>query len=268
MPYYNVDSNTELYYTDQGQGQPVIFIHGLWTSSQVFHRQSPFFSKRYRTIMLDLRGHGRSTHVQSGHTVANYSQDVHALMHYLKVSNAVLVGHSMGALIIWEYLKQFDAENVKATVIIDQPASDFKWPDWPFGAYDFPALCQMMENVQIDRALMVNNLIPFLFKEKPTKENFNLIFEDMTRVPESIAGTILFNQTVQDYRDMLPNVTVPTLLCFGDDERVVGTAAGEYLKENISDSRLEVFENCGHCLFLERPEYFNMKLNQFIESLS
>jgi non-heme chloroperoxidase len=267
VSYFNVDSHTRLYYTDQGHGQPVIFIHGVWTSSRIFYRQLPYFNERYRTIMLDLRGHGRSTHVQSGHTVTNYSRDVQALMQKLEISNAILVGHSMGALIIWEYFKQFGADNVKAAVIIDQPASDFKWPDWPFGAYDFPALCQMMEKVQIDRSAMVNDLIPFLFKEKPTKENFNLIFEEMTSVPESIAGTIFFNQTVKDYREILPSVTVPTLLCFGDDKRVVGAAAGKYLKEKITGSRLEIFKNCGHCLFLEKPEYFNMILDRFIESL-
>ncbi len=86
-------------------------------------------------------------------------------------------------------------------------------------------------------------------------------------VPESIASAIIFNEAVRDYRPVLESVTVPTLLCFGRDEKLVAVAAGEHLQENMPDARLMVFEDSGHCSFLEEPHHFNQKVDLFIQSL-
>jgi non-heme chloroperoxidase len=267
MPFFNLDATTQLYYEDQGQGLPVLFIHGLWCSSRAFKMQLSHFSQRYRAIALDLRGHGRSSHVHVGHTVANYARDVRAFMKDLEVRDAVLVGHSMGALVIWDYIKQFGVENIKATVVIDQPPSDFKWPDWPSGVFDFLTLCQMMAIIQTHRASMVKEAIPLQFKDMPGEENFNMIFEDMTRIPESIACVIFFNEAVQDYREMLHSVAVPTLLCFSGDEKFIPAGGREHLQKNLPNARLVIFENSGHFLILEEPDRFNEAVDKFIQSL-
>jgi len=267
MSYFSLRTSNQLYYEDQGQGQVVVFIHGLWASSRVFHKQLPYFIQRYRTIALDLRGHGLSPHVQSGHTVPIYAQDVRALMQELRVTDAVLVGHSMGALIVWDYLKQFGADNVKATVVIDQPASDFRWPDWPFGPFDFSALCQMMADVQTDQRTMVKEALPMLFHSDPDEDDINLVFEDMMRLPPSIACAILFNQTVQDYREMVSSIAVPTLLCFGGAGEFLASGARDHLHGSLPNSRLVVFENSGHMVTLEEPDRFNREVDQFIQSL-
>ena len=70
-----------------------------------------------------------------------------------------------------------------------------------------------------------------------------------------------------DYRGFLPSITVPTLLCFGREEKVIPVAAGEHLKENIPHARLEIFENSCHCPFLEETERFNDVVDQFIQTV-
>lgn len=57
MPTVRVN-DCDLHYEDAGEGRPVLFIHGLWGSGRFFHHQLSYFSQRYRTILLDLRGHG------------------------------------------------------------------------------------------------------------------------------------------------------------------------------------------------------------------
>lgn len=267
MAYFDLGNQIQLYYEDQGQGLPVIFIHGVWMSSRFFHKQMPYFRQRYRAIALDLRGHGRSTHVHYGHTVAQYARDLRALMHGLALEPVVLIGWSMGAFVIWEYFKQFGAENIKATVVIDESASDYKWPDWPLGFADFPTLCHVMSGLQTDRAETVRDFIPLMFKDPPAESDVQWMFEEITRMPESIASAILFDQTVQDYRPVLPQIKVPTLLCFGADEKLVPVAAGEHLQQTMPNARLVVFENSSHCPFLEEPERFNAEVDRFIQSL-
>ncbi len=163
MAYFNLPPGIQLYYEDHGHGQPILFIHGLWASSRFYQKQLTYFGQRYRAIAPDLRGHGRSQHTHAGNTVATHAQDVHALVHGMRLTDVVLVGWSMGAFVLWEYFKQFGADNVKATVIIDESPSDFKWADWPFGAFDFPTLCHLMAAVQTDRAAVVRDILSELF---------------------------------------------------------------------------------------------------------
>ncbi len=266
MPYVSLNG-TQLYYEEKGLGQPIIFIHGVWMSGRFFHKQFEYFAQRYRTIILDLRAHGRSAQVHSGHTMANYARDIHGLMERLKLADVVLVGWSMGAFVIWDYFKQFGAENVKAAVIVDQSASDFKAPDWPLGVFDLKSLCQLIAAIQTDRETVVRQFIPKMFKKEPTEEDTKWMFDETTRLPESIASTILFNQTMQDYRPTLSSFTVPTLLCFGIDEKLIPVAAGEHLYQNLPDARLLVFEQSGHCSFLEEPDRFNQEIDRFVQSL-
>ncbi|MFD0771905.1 alpha/beta fold hydrolase [Bacillus sp. CGMCC 1.60114] len=267
MPYIKLDHDVNIYYEDQGQGTPIIFVHGVWMSSRFFHKQLPYFSENYRAISLDLRSHGRSSHAQSGHTIANYARDLHAVIEKLCLENVVLVGWSMGAFVVWEYLKQFGESNVKASVIVDELASDFKWPDFSIGAFDFSDLIHIMREIQMDRVGFLKGFIPLMFKNPLSEEDFEWMLKEVTTIPESIASAVLFDQSVVDYRDYLGQITTPTLLCFGREEKLIPVAAGEHLHKHIKNSQLIVFEESCHCPFLEETDHFNKVVETFVQSL-
>ncbi|MFP3441904.1 alpha/beta hydrolase, partial [Pantoea sp. SIMBA_133] len=65
-------------------------------SRRFFKKQLPYFRQKYRAISLDLRGHGQSSHVQTGHTVANYARDIKKFIDELHLKEVTLVGWSMG----------------------------------------------------------------------------------------------------------------------------------------------------------------------------
>jgi pimeloyl-ACP methyl ester carboxylesterase len=237
-------------------------------SSRFFQKQMAPLGERYHVMALDLRGHGQSSHVHYGHTVSIYAQDVHAFIQGKGLKDVILAGWSMGSFVIWDYIKQFGTNNLKATIIIDESASDFAWPDWPYGFADLPTLIHLMSGVQTDRAAVARDFIPLMFKDTPSQADADWMFEEITRPPEAIASAILFDQTVQDYRPMLSSVTVPSLLCFGGAEnKLIPVAAGEHLQENMPAAKLVIFENSSHCPFLEETDRFNQEVDQFIRSL-
>lgn len=266
MPYLDVNG-TRLHYEERGEGPPVVLVHGVWMSGRFFSRQLSALSREHRVISLDLRGHGRSDEVHLGHTLPAYARDLHAAIAELGLRDVVLLGWSMGAFVVWEYLDQFGEENVAATVIVDESATDYKWPDWDYGFADLGELATIMAAVQEDREPFVRGFIPAMFKEEPREEDVAWMLEEITRPAESVASAILFDQTVRDYRPVVSRIGVPTLLCFGRDEKLFPVAAGEDLAQRISDSRLVVFEESGHCPFLEEPDRFNAEVERFIESL-
>ncbi|MGG2015094.1 alpha/beta fold hydrolase [Bacillus sp. S10(2024)] len=267
MPYIKLDNDANIYYEDLGRGTPIIFVHGVWMSSRFFHKQLPYFSENHRAISLDLRSHGRSSHIQSGHTIANYARDLHAFIEKLSLENVVLVGWSMGAFVVWEYLKQFGESNVKASVIVDELASDFKWTDFPIGAFDLPALIHIMREIQMNRVNFLKEFISLMFKNPLSKNDFEWILKEVTTIPESVASAILFDQSVVDYRDYLAQITTPTLLCFGREEKLIPVAAGEHLHKNLQNSQLIIFEDSCHCPFLEEADKFNKIVDTFIQSI-
>ena len=97
---------------DAGTGIPVVFLHGVMMSRDFFKHQIPYFSKHYRVLAPDFRGHGDSDKVLSGHTVSTYAQDLRAVFETRHVERPVLVGWSMGAMVIFEYLTLFGQEDI------------------------------------------------------------------------------------------------------------------------------------------------------------
>jgi pimeloyl-ACP methyl ester carboxylesterase len=267
MPQVTVNG-AQLHYEDVGSGSPLVLLHGVWMSGRCFQHQLAGLADRYRVLALDFRGHGRSEHVQSGHTVAQYARDLRAFLEALGLREVVVVGWSMGSLVVWDYVQQFGATGLRGVIVVDQTPSDYKWADWPHGFLDFDALRHAMAASQTDRAAMVEEFIPLLFKaEPPAPEHAALIREETMRLPDTIATAVIFDQTVQDYRDALPQVTVPALVLTGRDEKLVAVAAEEYVAERMPNARLVVFEQSSHCPFLEEPDRFNQVVDDWIQSL-
>ncbi|MGG0891339.1 alpha/beta fold hydrolase [Cytobacillus horneckiae] len=262
-----LNDGASLYYEEAGAGDPIIFIHGVWMSGKFFKEQVPFFQKEYRVLVPDLRAHGQSEHVHYGHTIANYANDLNQFITKLGLQNVTLVGWSMGAFVVWDYLRQFGDINIKATVIVDELASDFKWPDFEIGAFDMATLTSFMREIQSNQRGFLSGFIPLMFKGDLSEAELEWMLEETTKLPESIASAVLFDQSVVDYRSDLPNFNVPTLLCFGKEEKLIPVAAGEHLLEQLPNAKLQIFQNSCHCPFLEETANFNTSVDHFIKSL-
>jgi pimeloyl-ACP methyl ester carboxylesterase len=250
--------------TDAGSGAPIVFIHGVMMSGRFFDNQVPYFSKHYRVIVPDLRGHGQSEKVLYGHTVANYARDLKALFEALHVERPVLVGWSMGSMVVYEYLKQFGQEDVAGIVIVDQPPSDFAWEGYEFGMLTVQALGEMVEALQMDQRAVAEEFAELMLHTDAPQTKAWMV-EEITRVPPAVATTILVNQTFQDYRPFFAQVYIPTLVLFGRDNKLTPPEAGEYIASQISGATLQIFEHSSHVPFIEEADAFNEAVKAFVE---
>ncbi|MCY8043452.1 alpha/beta hydrolase [Bacillus spizizenii] len=267
MPYITLEDQTRLYYETHGSGTPILFIHGVLMSGQFFHKQFSALSANYQCIRLDLRGHGESDKTLHGHTISQYARDVREFLKVMELDQAVLAGWSMGAFVVWDYFNQFGNDNIQAAVIIDQSASDYQWEGWEHGPFDFDGLKTAMHAIQTDPLPFYESFIHNMFAEPPAETETEWMLAEILKQPAAISSTILFNQTAADYRGILQNINVPTLLCFGEDRKFFSTAAGEHLRSNIPNSTLVTFSKSSHCPFLEEPDAFNSTLLSFLVGL-
>ena len=184
--------------------------------------------------------------------MATYAQDLHAFLKAKNLSDAALVGWSMGCMVVWDYFKQFGDENVAATILVEQTPTDFKWPDWEHELFDIAALIHMMSEVQTGREGIFRGFVPMMFKEPPAQTDIDWMVGENMRIPASIASAVLFDQTMQDYRAEVSKVSVPSLVISGGaDDKLLPTEAIKFVHENISGSRFSLYENSSHCPFLE-----------------
>jgi non-heme chloroperoxidase len=262
----HVGSGVHLYYEERGSGPVLLLVHGMWGSSRFFWKQIEGLSSRYRVIAVDLRGHGRSSMTLSDQTVPCYARDVHVFLRKLHISDFIAVGWSMGAFVWWDYHMQFGAGGMRGLLVIDQPPSDWQSAELPGALISFETLRNWHYRLQTERNVLIREIIPMMFAVPPTADELAWMFDEMTRAPEAIAAAIMVDQSLREYQDALWGFPVPTLVCGGG--RSAQPRAGlELIVKRATNARLSIFEQSGHCLFLEDGDRFNAELSEFASSL-
>jgi non-heme chloroperoxidase len=259
--------NVTLSVEDVGAGPALVFIHGWTCSARFFQRQRDYFSRTHRVIIPDLRGHGRSEKTLDGHTVPQYAADLHALLTRLGVERSVLVGWSMGALIAWEYLQSRGPGGVAGLVVVGQSPCDFEWEGSDLGGMAPRALLEVNERLQTDQAALAAEF-PALILHQPDEETVAWMTAEFLQVPPVIASTILTDEALRDYREYLPSIAVPTLVLFGQNDRLYGPEIGQYIAKQVPDARLQMFPRSGHCPFWEESEAFNAAVAGFLSEVA
>jgi non-heme chloroperoxidase len=250
----------------RGGGRPVVLIHGVSMSRRFFERNLEGLAARFRVVNVDLRGHGESPPREGGHTVAQYARDVHALIERLGLDDVVLVGWSMGTMVVWELIRQFGTAGLAGHVNVSQGPSDLKRDDWELGAFSTAELYGLLEAAQDDfRAVMAEFVSTMFAAERPADE-LELLIAETQKLGANAATCILLDQSLRDFRPVVGSYELPTLLTWGRDEKLVPVAAGEWLASR-QPARMHVFEHSGHCPMWEEPEPWNRLVGDWIAQL-
>jgi pimeloyl-ACP methyl ester carboxylesterase len=118
MPYIE-RAGTRLFYSESGDGPPMLLIHGWSCDGNDWHGQIPAFEEKHRVLVMDSRGHGRSGEASDGdYTIQGYAADAAAVLEAAGASNAVVMGHSLGVAIALELATQ-RPDLVRAIVDVD-----------------------------------------------------------------------------------------------------------------------------------------------------
>lgn len=269
MAEIRLSNGITLAYDDQGaEGtRAVVLIHGISMSRRYFHRQLKPLSAHHRVIAIDLRGHGDSEKTEAGHTVPQYARDINQFIEALGLERPVLLGWSMGVFVALEYIRQFGTDGISGLIDVDEAASDFKWDGWAHGFLDLPTLHSLMTAVQDDKDAFVRDFVPDMLHHPPTERDLEWMVAESSKLPTGALSAILFDQTVQDYRDVLQAIDVPTLICWGQHDQLLPVTGAPYMRDHIAGARLELFEDSGHCPFLEESERFNKVVLDFLDAL-
>ena len=274
MPYItkDIDKNYSVYYEDHGQGQPVILIHGWPLSGKSWEPQvRALLDAGYRVITYDRRGFGKSQPSLDSYDYNGLTADLELLISDLDLQNVVLVGFSMGGGEVVRYLTNNGADNVDKVALISSIIPLVKQKaDNPDGVPEGD-LNEILENLKKDR-------VTFLESFHKNFYNYGLLSQSVSQAQLnydwSIASQASPIATIKcaeswantDFRPELKNVTVPTLIVHGDDDKVVPIAtAGEQAAKGIANNQYHVISGAPHGLNVTHADELNQILINFLK---
>ena len=259
-------------YVEIGEGEPILFVHGIAGCWRNFLENLPYFGRSYRAIALDLPGFGDSPMPSWEITMANYGRLIHDFCERLGIERvAALVGNSMGGFIATEAVIE-EPQRFERLVLIS--AAGVSFAEWQGRTFDAAA--------RIFRAA-----IPMLSGDRrvywTTPRGRMLAFGRLLRNPNKLRPELLAEQVRPglqapgfpdaltaiwgyDTRERLPEIEIPTMVVWGLNDQIVPVEGALGYHRLIPRSRLEIFERTGHLPQLERPGRFNPLLEEFIES--
>ena len=276
MPYVNVaqqdEQSVDLYYEVQGTGKPVVLIHGWPLSGRAWEAQLPALVEAgYQVIAYDRRGFGQSSKPWNGYDYDTLAQDLKALMDELDLTDATIVGFSMGGGEVARYLGTFGSERISKAVLASAvPPYLFKADDNPDGALAEADIQEFLDGVSGDRIAFLNDFTKNFFTPADGKL---LVSKPMRLYNRDIASFASAKATYDcvksfsytDFRDDLKKFDVPTLVIHGDADQIVPfEASGQRSHDMIADSQLHIVEGGPHGINVTHAKEFNDTLIAFL----
>jgi non-heme chloroperoxidase len=226
MPYVTTPDGIEMYYTEQGSGQPILFSHGWPLSSDAWQTELKFFSDNgFRAIAHDRRGHGRSTKTADGHTIDQYAKDLAAVVKALDLHDLIVVGHSTGGGEVVRYVANHAENRVSRLVTCGAiPPIMVKSDDNPEGL-PIEVFDEIRERTLEDNSQYWLDLAEAFYGANHGREvsyGTKLDFwrqSMMVNLSAAYDCIRAFSET--DLTEDLKRVNVPMLLNHGDDDQIV-----------------------------------------------
>jgi len=275
MPYLNLGKENsgeiDLYYEDHGLGQPVVLIHGYPLSGASWEKQVPaLLEAGHRVITYDRRGFGKSSQPTEGYNYDTFAEDLRQLITQLKLQDCVLVGFSMGGGEIARYCGRYGSEGVsKAVIIGGVPPFLLKTADNPEGV-DASVFDGIKKAVAADRYAFFTGFFKNFYNTdlllgKRVSEQVVQASWNIAAGSSATASLACVSTWIEDFRQDVARIDVPTLVIHGDDDRIVPlAAAGERTAKLIKGARLHTVKGGPHCITWTHAEEVNAELLSFL----
>ena len=249
----NVDG-LRLSILEAGTGDPIIFVHGVVTTSNIFPKYVGAYSPEFRGVAVDLRGYGDSEKPPTGYSIPQFSNDLIKLADVLQIKQAVWVGVSMGGMILQRLALDYP-ERVRALVLVSTTDGAMILDK------DIPTIGAPRDYQEVSKNMIVESFPPGT-KAKTYQPLLDRIPTwNGTVIREALTSMSQFNVHGQ-----LTRISVPTLIMVGAKDDVATPAIAKGIQAQIPGAKLVEF-NTGHFMMAEDPDRFRTVLEDFLKGL-
>ena len=225
---------SELYYQEEGTGEPLILLHGNGEDSSYFKNQIDYFKNKYHVIALDTRGHGKSPRGDAPFTIEQFSCDLYDFMQAHQILNAVILGFSDGANIAMKFAMKHP-DMVKALILNG-------------GNLD-PSGVKRATQIPIE----IGYRIAKIFSNRSTEARKNA----------EMLGLMVNDPNIKPSE--LSLITMPTLVICGTKDMIKESHTKE-IAEHLPNAKLTIIQG-DHFIASKNPEAFNQAVDDFLQFL-
>ena len=266
--YIEVEPNVKLHITDAGEGKPIVLIHGWPLSDEMYEYQyNDLINNNFRIISITLRGFGKSDKPYDDYSYNVHTLDIKKVLNKLHIKNATLGGFSMGGAIAIRFASMDKGTHVSKLALFSAAAPIWtQREDFP---YNLPksAIDELINLSYLDRPKLLSDFIKiFSATENSLNDGIKNWLNGICLSASSYAtAQCLIALRDTDMRADMDKIKIPTLIMHGKKDKICSFDLAEQMRNKISNSRIVVFENSGHSLFLEETQKFNSELIKFAE---
>lgn len=274
---------TPIYYEVRGEGEPLVLVYGIACIINHWHHQIEYFSKNYKVITFDLRGHQRSNPVgdMTQLSMDAIAKDVLGLLKHLGIKKAHFAGHSFGAPIILKlydvsprsvmsmtFINGFARNPIKGMFGLDIVEPFFYFVKTQY--HNQPDLWNTLWKMAVDNPISIYlAALAGGFNLKLTHfKDIEIYLRGVARLNLDVFLTMF--EVLMEYNgeSVLKKIEVPTLIISGEKDMVTPIKFQFHFRDMVKNSEFILVPYGSHCTQLDFPDYTNLKIEKFLENVS
>jgi pimeloyl-ACP methyl ester carboxylesterase len=259
-----------------GHGRPLVLLHEWTADHSAWRRFVPELIESFTVHAWDARGHGATASNSAPEaeppTVERMARDLRQVIDHFSLEAPLLVGHSMGALTLWQYVALYGCRGLGSLCIIDQSPKLVTDANWHLGIYgDFPEARNraFLTGLSVNFASTVLKLLADGHNPRARSQikadtpGIRRLRERLSRLDPAPLIACWRSLAAADFRLTLPRIDVPCLLIYGTASNYYGAAVADYVQQTIPGSVLQLYNDGDHSPHAGQRARFIAELTAF-----
>lgn len=264
-----------LFFREEGQGLPLVIVHGLYGSSDNWLTVGKKLSSHYKVYMIDQRNHGRSPHTQE-HGFDDLKSDLAEFFDQQNIEKAILMGHSMGGKAAMAFAADYP-ERVEKLIVVDIAPKDYFLLKDESQYYLHKNIMEAMLNINFARMESRKDVENYLLERIDNLSIVRFLLKNVHRTKEGQFEWRLNVQVLYDnldeiisgvnarwFDDRLPIFNYPVLFIKGENSNYILPEDYPSILRIYPEAIIRVIPNAGHWVHAEQPQLFMEVLEQFL----
>ena len=251
-----IQSRNNVQITGRGD-RTILFVHGFGCNSSMWRYVAPSFAADYRVITFDLVGSGNSDtsafDLTRYSTLQGYAQDILEVAEALELEGAILVGHSVSAM-LGAIASSEQPDRFSHLIMVAPSPRYINDPPEYFGGFERVDLDEMFDLMDKNYMGWANFLAPLAIGTQNSPELTQELEASFCSTDPITARTFAKATFYSDQRSTLPRVPIPCLVLQCSDDSIAPLEVGDYVHQNLPHSTLQRLSATGHCPHLSNPE--------------
>ena len=255
-------NDTRLFYTMKGDGEALVLLHGGFTDHRIWDYQVDVFAEHFKVIRYDQRGYGKSDVPVA--TFSNFD-DLKFLIEALSLKNATIVGSSFGGGTAVDFALKYP-ELLTSLILVGPGLNGYPYPsDFIQEGINVYLAAQSEGPEAAIEKFITNPFWAYFFPAPERKEARDKVLGIVRDSKKVLAWNLMLTAMLEPFASTrLQEIHIPTLIVLSGNDNLVNIEVGEYIHQNIENSKKVFIPDCGHLPYVENPEEFNKIVIDFL----